>query len=128
MSILVIDLQSGFSKDIVVIRVDGQTVFKTGDVSTDDSIGRAASVETEVSADVHTVEVVVESRGLSGNLHVTVSETLYLGVSIEVERFMFRLSEESFLYHKTHVASDKEFRDGSNGSKEEFVNKRPDPS
>lgn len=101
MSILVIDLQSRLSKDAVVIRVDGEMVLETGDVSTDDSIGRAASVETEVSADVHTVEVVVASRGISGNLHVTVSETLYLGVSIEGERFMFRLSEEPSLYHET---------------------------
>jgi hypothetical protein len=98
MASLVIDLQDGFSDDTVVIRVDGRETFHKQSVSTDYSLGRADSVEIQVSEGRVKVEVAVPSRRLSDAILLDVSTTVYLGVSIPDGEVGFRISNEMFLY------------------------------
>ena len=95
---LQIDLQDGFSSDIVRVLVDGQPVLELEDVSTDYSIGLAASAETEVAPGLHRVEVTLPSQQLSAIQDVRMADSLYLGVSIDEGRIEFRISQEPFVY------------------------------
>lgn len=96
---LFIDLQDGFSDDVVVIRVDNEDVFHKKGVSTDYSLGRADSVETKVSEGSVDVAVTVPSRSLSDRVVLEVATAVYLGVSIIDGRIVFVVSEESFTYY-----------------------------
>jgi S-adenosylmethionine hydrolase len=96
---LVIDLQEGFKEDTVVIRVNGREIFNKEDVSTDYSLGRADSVETQVlrGSSVR-LEVAVPSQQLSESLALEVSKDVYLGVSVRDGKIDHQLSDEPFKY------------------------------
>ena len=95
---LVIDLQDGFSDDIVVIKVDNQEIFHKKGVNTDYTLGRADSVETKVSKGSVNVAVNVPSKSLSDTVVLEVVNKVYLGVSIIDDRIVFRISDEIFTY------------------------------
>ncbi len=95
---LLIDLQDGFSDDIVVIKVDNQEIFHKKGVNTDYSLGRADSVETEVCKGSVDVAVTVPSKSLSDTVVLDVAAKVYLGLSIIDGRIVFRISYEIFTY------------------------------
>jgi hypothetical protein len=95
---LQIDLQDGFSSDIVRVLVDGQPVLELEDVSTDYSVGLAASAKTEVAPGLHQVEVTLPSKQLSAIQDVRMTDSLYLGVSVDEGRIGFRISKDPFIY------------------------------
>ncbi len=95
---LLIDLQDGFSDDIVVIKVDNQEIFNKKGVNTDYTLGRADSVETKVCKGSVDFTVTVPSKSLSDTVVLEVAAKVYLGVSIIDDRIVFRISDEFFTY------------------------------
>ena len=98
MPTLTIDLQTGFSSDQVILRVDGAEVLKKSEVTTDLAISLAESCQTEVEGNSVDVEVLVPSRGLQGAVKLDVARTPYLGVSIVEGRLELKPSETMLLY------------------------------
>ncbi len=96
---LVIDIQDGFLEDTVAIKVDNEEIFYKKDVNTDYSLGRADSVEVQVSEGTINVEITVLSRHISGVISIKVSAKIYLGVSIVDNKIDFKISDEMFLYY-----------------------------
>lgn len=93
-----IDLQDGFSDDIVVVQVNGQEIFNKKGVNTDYSLGRADSVETLVPEDSVEVAVAVPSKSLSDTVVIKAAAEIYLGVSIIDDRIVFRISDKMYRY------------------------------
>lgn len=96
---LVIDLQDGFSDDVVMIKVEGNEVYYKKEVNTDYTLGRADSVEIQAHEGTIKVEIIVQSRNLSDAITLEVSAKIYLGVSILDEIIDFKISDEMFLYY-----------------------------
>lgn len=96
---LTIDLQDGFSDDTVVISVDGQEVLRIPGVNTNYTLGRADSATLQVTERNVSVEILVPTRQLSGSTTLDVSTTVYLGVSIDADKLVFRISDEAFIYY-----------------------------
>jgi hypothetical protein len=61
-----IDLREGFSGDTVVVRAGGRELLRREGVSTDYSVGLAASLELDVPEGVPEVEVELPERGIRG--------------------------------------------------------------
>ena len=100
MATLTVDLQDGFSEDRVRVTIDGVTAVEFEGVSTDYSIGRAASAAVEVLAGAHTIEVVLLDRQLSASRGLQIEGQAYLGISIiDSDRVGFRESGEPFIYY-----------------------------
>ncbi len=95
---LKIDLQAGFSGDRVQVLVDGETILEADEVSTDYSIGHAASAETEVEPGSHQVEIRVPAKQVSESVSVTVEGPVFVGVSLDDGRLEVRVSEQPFIY------------------------------
>ncbi len=95
---LVIDLQEGFSDDIVVVQVDSREIFYKKDVNTDYSIGLADSLKIHIHKNTVTIEVTVPSKQLSDTIGLDTSTKVYLGVSIIDDRIYFKISDERFTY------------------------------
>ncbi len=99
MPTLTIDLQDVFKRDRVIVRLGGQQVWSSNDVTTDMSCSLADRVELEVRDRPTTVEVALPSRGLSGRIDVDVASTPFLGVQLtEFGDIRFELSDEPFDY------------------------------
>ena len=100
MASMVIDLQTGFSADTVVVLVDGARALSRENVTTDYSIGRADSAEVDVAAGAErvSVEVQIPTQNISGKTTVDVGNTPYVGVSSENGKVEFRFSETVFVY------------------------------
>lgn len=98
MKTLHIDLQTGFEGDAVTITVDGDTVYEDPEVTTSLLTGFADSFELTVETGTHQVEVQLPDRAITGSTSVEMEQELYLGISVEGEQVVFRLSEEPFGY------------------------------
>lgn len=98
MKTLHVDLQTGFEGDTVTVIVDGDTVYNDSEVNTSLMTGLAASFEVSVGAGTHQIEVRLPGRAITGSTSVEMDQELYLGISIENEEVVFRLSEEPFGY------------------------------
>ncbi len=96
---LVIDIQDGFLEDTVAIKVDNEEIFYKKDVNTDYSLGRADSVEVQVSECTINVVITVLSRYISCVISIKFSANIYLGVSIVDNKIDFKISDEMFLYY-----------------------------
>ncbi len=98
MGLLYIDLQEGFTDDAVVVRVNGQEVFRREKVRTRLQLGLAESVEVTVAEGSADIEVVVVSRNLSKTMKVQVSAETYVGVSIVEGEIDYRISDDLIGY------------------------------
>jgi len=98
MADLRIALQDGFEGDTVVVKVNGQEVFKQENIKTKRQIGKAASFEVEVEKGSTNVEVSLPLKSLSETIAVKVSGETYLGVSVVKEKIEHRVSSEPFRY------------------------------
>jgi hypothetical protein len=96
--VLNVALEEGFEQDAVVVVVNGQQVFDSGDVSTRMQIGLADSFEVAIEEEEAVVEVGVPSRGLTGRFETPVTDSVHLGVSVQEGDIVFRTSREPFGY------------------------------
>ena len=95
---LAIDLQDGFVDDTVVLRVNGEELFRKGHVSTKLLLGLADSFKTEVEKGPVSVEISVETRDTAETISLYVSADTYLGVSVVNGRIEYIISDEPFGY------------------------------
>jgi hypothetical protein len=98
MVLLKIDFQDGFNDDLVLVRFDGEEVFRKERVTTKLVIGYAASIERDVPEGQLHVEVILPEKGISGDIFVEVATPLYLGVSLDGNVIRFRISQSMFAY------------------------------
>lgn len=98
MTTLQIDLQTGFQDDPVEVTVDDEIVFQEDAVATSALIGVAEDVAVDVSEGTHRVEVRLPARDITASTEITVEGETYLGVSLEDNEVVFRVSEEEFGY------------------------------
>jgi hypothetical protein len=98
MVLLHIALQEGFWGDTVIVRVNGEQVFREKDVKTRLQIGLADSVELDVAEGPTQVEVLLPSKNLSDSVQLDVSAPTYVGVSIVDGKITFRISDMPFGY------------------------------
>jgi len=98
MPLLHVALQEGFSNDTVEIRVNGSEVLRQSGISTRLQIGFAASVETEVTRDTAELTIALPQKSLSKSLVVPLTGPTYVGVSVEPQGIVCRISAEPFGY------------------------------
>jgi hypothetical protein len=99
MALIHIDLQEGFEGDTVLIRVNGEEVFRRPVVKTRLQIGLADSIQLELPAGLVNIEVALPLRKLSESKALQVSAAVYLGVSVTREgKISYRISKEPFGY------------------------------
>lgn len=95
---LAIDFQDGFADDTVVLRVNGEEVFRKEHVSTKLLLGLADSFKTEVEKGPVSVEISVETRDIAETISLDVSVDTYLGVSVVNGMIEYIISDEPFGY------------------------------
>ena len=93
-----IDLQEGFSDDIVVVQVNGQEIFNKKGVKTDYSSGLADLIKIPISESSVEVAVAVPPKSLSDKVVIEATADVYLGVSIIEDRIVFKISDEMYEY------------------------------
>ena len=83
MHALHIALQEGFSRDEIIVSLDGAPVYHERDVSTRQQIGLAASFDAQIKPGPHDVEVLLPQRGVTRReKHLDVSADTWLGISL----------------------------------------------
>jgi hypothetical protein len=95
MALLHIALQEGFMGDDIVVRVQGEEVFRKEDVTTRPQIGYADSFDVEAEGEEVKVEVLLPLKKLSETIMVQVPPTEYVGVSIIEGRIDYRTKRET---------------------------------
>jgi hypothetical protein len=95
MALLHIALQEGFMGDDVVVRVQGEEVFRKENVTTRPQIGYADSFEVEAEGEELKVKVLLPLKKLSETVMLQVPPTEYLEVSINEDRIDYRTKRET---------------------------------
>ncbi|MEN8376598.1 MAG: hypothetical protein ABFS34_14215 [Gemmatimonadota bacterium] len=91
-------LQDGFDDEPVLVRVDGEEVYRREAVRTDYRISLADSFDHPVPDDSVMLEVTLPRRGLSDSLRVDVGATPHVGISCVDGAIRWRPSSEPFGY------------------------------
>lgn len=81
MADLRVSLEEGFTRDHVVVRVDGAKVFDEPEASTRTQTGLLATVDVQVG-DASSVLVTLPNRAIAGELTVDATKTPFLRVSV----------------------------------------------
>ena len=97
-SVLHIALQEGFFDDTVVVRVNGDEVYRAGEVKTDFRIGLADSWEAPQPEGPISIEVELPEKQIPGSVDVQFVGSAWVGVSIEDGLVRFRISDRPFGY------------------------------
>lgn len=93
-----VDLQEGFNKDRVVLRIAAQTVFDEPAVSTRMQIGLARSVTLDVEPDAVLV-VELPAKRLSARIELGSTEPIFVAINLERDQTLsLRRSREGFGY------------------------------
>lgn len=83
MALLHIDLQEGFARDEVAVRINGNEVLHKSGVTTRNQIGLADSVEADLAPGTAQLEIALPLKGQLRTLPVQIaSAPVYVGVSI----------------------------------------------
>ena len=93
-----IDLQEGFNNDAVEIYVDGDKVLEREGVTTKRTLGFALSHELDISEETVEIEINVPTQNLSKSFSVDLSDTPYVGISIQNGDFDIIKSRKRFGY------------------------------
>jgi hypothetical protein len=96
--LLHIALQEGFTKDTVLIRCDGQEIYRKAGVSTRTQTGYADSVELDMHANSLKVTIELPQKQLSKTIDIAISAPTYLGLSVTAGQITHRISREPFGY------------------------------
>jgi hypothetical protein len=93
-----VDLQEGFDKDRVVLRIAAQTVFDEPAVSTRRQLGLARTIALD-GAPGATLIVELPDKGLSERIELGSADPIFIGVNLERDgRLSHRISGEAFGY------------------------------
>lgn len=99
MATLKIDLQAGFDDDDVRVKLDGRDVMARHSVTTDYSIGLAASDEhADVDPGDHELEISVPSRSITRRVIITVAGDTYAAVATDGADVTVTTQAEPFRY------------------------------
>ena len=93
-----VDLQEGFTNDVIEIYVDGVKVLEKDGVTTKRMLGLALSSEIEVPEGTVNIEVKVPTKNLSKTFSVATSDTPNLGISIHNGELKSITSKRRFGY------------------------------
>jgi hypothetical protein len=96
--LLHIDLQSGFHKEPVIVRVNGREVFRDPSVTTQRLLGVAREIELPHHQGPARVEVELEKSGLTKTVQIDAAENIFLGISLEDGKIMHIISKQPFGY------------------------------
>jgi hypothetical protein len=94
---LSIDLQDGFADDTVVLRVNGDQVFRKEHVTTKGPLGYAESFAVNVSEGALTLEVDIEAKAAE-IIPLEVHRDTFIGISIFGGVVDYLVSDEPFRY------------------------------
>lgn len=83
MPTLHVDLREGFTRDTVVIRVDGREIYHRTDVETNYSVGLADRVTAEVPRGPVRVEILLPQRDQQQSLTLPMDDSAALGFSLD---------------------------------------------
>jgi len=97
-ALLSVDLQEGFDNDTVIIRLNGQEVYREDGVATMRVLGLADTFSTAAEPGPATLEVVVESRGLAQTIPLEIGDHTHVGLSIVKGGIEAIASSEAFGY------------------------------
>lgn len=93
-----VDLQEGFDRDHVVLRLAERVVFEASDVSTRQQIGLARSVKLDAAPGAPLI-VELPVKGLSARIDLGGAEPIFVGVNLERDqKLSHRISREGFGY------------------------------
>ena len=87
--------KGGFDKDTIVIRIDGREVARKDGISTRTDLEPplAWSADVPIGSDSVSVEANVPTRNASGTLHVNVTQSPQIDISLSGNRIAMRGSE-----------------------------------
>ena len=92
-----VDLREGFQDDDVVLRIDGEEVYRRSGVTTLPQIGRADGVDVPVGEGPVTVEIDLPRRGVSGSFSVEAAG-MHIGISVSGDAIDHEVSSTPFRY------------------------------
>ena len=93
-----IDLQDRFENDTVVMRMNGEEVFRKEHITTNLLLGLADSFKTEVEQGSVRIEISIETRNIVETIPMDVSADTYLGISVVSGRIEYIILDEPFGY------------------------------
>lgn len=99
MTLLTIDLQDGFSDDVVTIKVNGREVLGEKRVSTEFQIGWAERLEVDTDEQRVVVDLSVPTQNLSKEVEIDLQGPTFVGFSIDPsDGIEVRVSSQPFGY------------------------------
>ncbi len=78
-------LQNGFLDDEVVVRVNGNEVFRKQGVKTRTQVGLADTIEVGIEHGRARIEISLPARDIAEALEIDVTKPTYIGVSVDPE-------------------------------------------
>lgn len=93
-----LDLQEGFTGDVVSVRVNGRESFRKEGVTTRRMLGLAVSSEIEVPEGTATIEIRIPTKNLSKTITLETATSIFLGVSVGSGEIEHIVSREPFGY------------------------------
>jgi hypothetical protein len=98
MARLTIHLQDGFANDSVVVRVNGNEVYRRSGVTTQLVLGRAEVFATEVPEGPVDVEVEVPTRHVQSTFRIEALPKTHLALSLTADGVDHFVSTKAFAY------------------------------
>lgn len=98
MVLLKIDLQDGFERDLVVVRVNDKEIFRKDGIKTQLMLGYADSLEADVPLGQSRVEIALPLKDISGTISLKIAAPVYIGLSVSNGKIIHRLSQTFFAY------------------------------
>jgi hypothetical protein len=98
MPILTIDLQEGFTRDHVVIEVDGHEVFNKQEIKSRMQIGLADSTQVEVGSGAHMLRVSLPAMRMSQETRIDTPKITHAGINRDGQMLQIKLSSNAFGY------------------------------
>ena len=95
---LYLDLQEGFSDDIVIVMINGNEMIREKHLTTSLLTGFAKSFKVQVEAGSIDLDASIPSRGINGSIKLIAESKTYIGISILDEQISFIESREPFGY------------------------------
>jgi hypothetical protein len=96
-SVLHVAFQNGFDNDTVVVRINGEPIFRKDGV-TDPRTGLAESCETPMRDGPVEVEVELPEKAIRGSLTIQFSGSAYVAVSVEKGSIRYKVSDQPYGY------------------------------
>ena len=98
MPLLHIAFQEGFTGEAVTVRINGNEAYRKEQMKTKFQLGYAGSFEINVEEGPVKVEVLLPAQGLTETFEVQVSSSTFVGVSLDQDKIVHRISAQPFGY------------------------------